>query len=152
MPRPSAPLPARLHTRRDRWVRRGRDRGSAGLELAIVTPAVFLLIALVLQVGLWYHARHVAFAIAQEGARAARSQHPSVPAAQAAGTARASDYLTRLGSTVMLDVDIDVTRNADVASVRVRATALRVLPFVSFPIDEVSTGPVERFRSSLDPV
>lgn len=128
---------------------RGRlraDRGSAGLELAIVTPAVFLLIAFVLQVGLWYHARHVAFAVAQEGARAARAQHVSVPAAQAAGQARANAYLARLGADVLLGETVAVTRTADVASVRVTGTALRVVPFLSLPIDEISEGPVERFR------
>jgi Flp pilus assembly protein TadG len=48
-----------------------RERGSVAVELAIVAPALMLLVLGVLQFGLWYHAQNVVETAALEGARAA---------------------------------------------------------------------------------
>ncbi|MFZ0322657.1 MAG: TadE family protein, partial [Actinomycetes bacterium] len=50
-----------------------RDRGSASLEVAILGPALLLLIFSIVQAGLWFYARSLALAAAQEGVTAARS-------------------------------------------------------------------------------
>ena len=54
-------------------MRRHRNqRGDATLEAVLAVPVLLLLIFMVLQFGLYYHAAHSAEAAAQEGARAAR--------------------------------------------------------------------------------
>ncbi|MGH7378229.1 MAG: TadE/TadG family type IV pilus assembly protein, partial [Candidatus Methylomirabilales bacterium] len=65
------------------------ERGTAALELALVTPALMLLVLGVLQFGLWYHAQNVVETAALEGARVAAAEDGSV----AAGMARALQVL-----------------------------------------------------------
>ena len=47
----------------------GQD-GSVSLEIAILAPALLLLVFSIVQGGLWFHARNLAQAAAQEGAAA----------------------------------------------------------------------------------
>src|SRR3569833_4288637 len=54
--------------------RRRSDRGANTLELALLTPILLLVILFVVQFALVFHARHVALAAAQAGARVAREQ------------------------------------------------------------------------------
>ena len=55
----------------------GGDRGSASLEIAILAPALLLLTFVVVQAGLWFYARNLALAAAQEGVtRRPRVQRP----------------------------------------------------------------------------
>ena len=48
------------------------ERGDETIEAVLVTPVLLLLIMVVIQFGLWYHASHVAEAAAQQGASVAR--------------------------------------------------------------------------------
>lgn len=50
------------------------DRGAAAVELAVVAPALMLLILGVLQLGLLYHGQNVLKTAAQEGARRAAAE------------------------------------------------------------------------------
>jgi Flp pilus assembly protein TadG len=128
-----------------------RDRGASTVELVLTMPALLLAVLLTVQVGQWQHAKHVALAAAQEGARAARQYN----AAAAAGGRRAEDYLTALAPTLLRDHAIGVERTATTATVRVRGRVAGVLPWPAFTVDEVSSGPVERFvpdsRGLADP-
>src|SRR3954454_16151711 len=58
---------SRLH-RRD-------ARGSLSIELVILLPALFAIMFLGVQAALFYHARTVAIAAAEEGARTAGAEH-----------------------------------------------------------------------------
>ena len=51
------------------------ERGSATIELVILLPALFAVMFLGMQAALFYHARTVAIAAAQEGARAAGGEN-----------------------------------------------------------------------------
>ncbi len=73
-----------------------RDRGSLSLELAIIFPAVMLLIFTVIQTGLWYHARSVALSAAQRGVESARVQGAGI----GQGTAVTNAFLDRAGSSI----------------------------------------------------
>jgi len=140
------------------------DRGATSLELAIVTPLLFLLIGTAVQVGLWYHARSIALSAAQEGARAARLPATSEAAADAAGTARALRYLDQLGSDVLVPGSLAVTPErgvadaraaalggiTDVVSIRVRSQVVSIVPGLALDVDQVSTVPVERFRGDQE--
>jgi Flp pilus assembly protein TadG len=123
--------------------RRG-DAGSATLQTVLVMPLLLLLITAIVQFALWYHAAHIAIAAAQEGARAARVEGGS----SESGRARAQQVLDQLGTRVLSDATITVTRDAETARVEVRATAPELIPGVRLPVHAVSAGKTERFRSS----
>lgn len=160
---PAAPPPgaARLPAARRRV---SGARGSSSLELAIVTPVLFLLIGTAVQVGLWFHARSIALSAAQEGARAARQPAASEAAADAAGLAQAQAYLAQLGSDVLVPGTVAVlpergTADAraaalggitDVVSIRVRGHVVSLVPGLALTVDQVSTVPVERFRGDQE--
>ena len=51
-----------------------RDAGSSSVELVVLFPALMALIFITVQAGLYFYARNVALAAAQEGARAAAAR------------------------------------------------------------------------------
>jgi Flp pilus assembly protein TadG len=119
------------------------ERGAATAEMVIAAPALLFLCLLVVQVGLWFHASHVASAAAQEAARAARAEQGT----QADGEQAARDLLDDLGRTLVSDVTIVVQRDAETARAVVDGYGPEVVPFVRIPVHAVSEGPVERFRA-----
>lgn len=127
---------------RTRLQRRRREAGSASVELAILFPLLLLLLLLVAQFGLWYHARHVALAAAEEGARAARVDTGTATA----GAARAERFVQDLGGFFILDLRVSAARDQDIARVEVSGQARNVVPGLRLPIRQASQGPVERFR------
>src|SRR3989440_600300 len=96
--------------------RRGQA-GSATLQTVLVMPLLLLLITLIVQFALWYHAAHIATAAAQDGARAARIEGGTA----ADGQARAQQVLEQLG--VLTGSSVTVTRDANVARVEVHGYA-----------------------------
>ena len=121
--------------------RLGRDRGSAAVELAVTMPALLLALLLIVHIGLWQHARHVAQAAAREGARVARGYDGTA----AAGRNRAEGYVGALAPRLLAGPTVTASRAATDATVRVRARVVSVLPWPRLVVDESSTGPVERF-------
>lgn len=117
------------------------DRGAASSELVVVMPLLLLLVMVSVHVGLWFHARHVVNAAAQEGARAARA----VGATDDAGHQRAAQVLDQLGGSLTA-TRVTVTRNGDVVTVRVTADAPPVVPGLTLGVAATSTSPVEAFR------
>jgi Flp pilus assembly protein TadG len=128
----------------DRIRQAGEERGSA-TETAIVFPAVLIAILLVIQFGLAFHAQHIALAVAQEGARAARLYQ----ATDADGIARANQALRALnGGGILVNPRVSVTRlGNDSVQVTVSGGVISMLPGLSLSIrPQVVRGPVERFR------
>ena len=118
-----------------------RERGSASLELVVVFPVVLLLIFGGVQGALWYHARSVAMAAAQEGARAAGAEGGNPAAGEAAATA----FLDSAGgSGVLTGPGVHVTRSATEATATVTGTAPTVLPGMRLAVDQSASVPVER--------
>ena len=102
---------------------------------------LFTLLFLGLQAGLYYHARSVAIAAAQEGAREAGSQHGS----QASGVAAAQQFLSEAGGPgVIVNTHISGSRSATTATVTVTGQSMSVLPGISIDITQSATVPVER--------
>ena len=129
-----------------RGLRQRAEAGSSTVELVIVFPLLLLCLLLVIQFAVWYHARHVALAAAEEGARAARVRTGTA----AAGQARAERFLRELGPTIVQTPRITATRGLDQARVDVWGRAQPVVPWLRLPIHEASQGPVERFRSPTE--
>ena len=69
--------------------RRQDERGSVAIQMVFLMPALFLLMFLGLQGALYYHAKQVALAAAQEGAREAGSENGT----HESGVATANGFL-----------------------------------------------------------
>jgi Flp pilus assembly protein TadG len=124
--------------------RAGADRGSAAVELVLLTPLLMVCVLVVVQLALWQHARHVLLAAAQEGARAARAQGATAED----GRVRARDYILQIGPDLVTHPTIQVDRSVDLVTVRIRGQAVNIVPGVPLQVTATSVGPVERFRTS----
>lgn len=123
--------------------RRRADTGSASVELVILFPAVLLIITALLQYGLWFHARALALAAAQEGVFAARNYH-STPNL---GAATALAFIADHGSDTLLS-PAATTSTPTLGQVQVAVTgrSLSVLPGVAgLVVSQSAAGPLEQF-------
>lgn len=120
---------------------RRSDRGSATIELLILLPALFALMFLGMQAALYHHARTVAIAAAQEGARVAGGEEGS----KAAGAAAAKTFVADAGGDdVLADATITVSRSATTATVVVKGVSLSVIPGWNPTVLQSASTPVER--------
>ncbi len=111
------------------------------IETAIIAPAVLLLIAVILQAGLWFHARDVAGHAAARGAVAASAEHADDAAGQVAATA----FLTQVGS--LRSPGVTVQRGPATVTVTVTGTSPTLVPGLPLPsITRTSTSPIERWQ------
>lgn len=124
-----------------------RDRGSATLEIAILGPALLLLVFSIAQAGMWFYARNLALAAAQEGVTSARSYSVAESGpALSAGAARARSFITRQAGDSLVSPAVTTSGSATQVRVEVTGRSLSVLPGVSgFAVRQVATGPLERF-------
>ncbi|CAN5175612.1 hypothetical protein BH11ACT1_BH11ACT1_27670 [soil metagenome] len=121
--------------------RLAEDRGSATVQIVVLMPALFLLMFTGMQAALIYHARTVAIAAAQEGARTAAAQYSSA----AAGDVAAGQFIASAGGEdVLHGVTITATRDATTASVVVTGTTMSVVPGWIPQIVQSASAPVER--------
>ena len=121
-----------------------RDAGSTTTELVLLMPVVLLLVMLIVQFGLWLHARQVATSAAQEGLVAAQVEFGSAPA----GQARATAFLDAAGG--LRDIRVDATRETTTARVSVTGTTPAVVPGLHLTVSAAAEGPIERFVSGPD--
>lgn len=108
-------------------------------QVAIVFPALLFWIMLIVQYGLWYHAKQVADTAAAEAIDAA--QTPSGTAQD--GEAAARSFLASSGN--LQGVTIDVHRDAATVVVEVRGDAPQLVPGISWSVTSRAEAPVERF-------
>ncbi|MGB8020330.1 MAG: TadE family protein [Candidatus Nanopelagicales bacterium] len=118
------------------------ERGSASLELAVVFPVVMALILLIVQAGIYWHARTLALTAAQEGLRSASVLRGS----SQAGVAHAADFLDRAGADGWLtDRRAAADRGSTSVTVTVTGRAISLVPGIAgLPVRQAATGPVER--------
>lgn len=115
------------------------ERGSTSIEMVVLLPAMFALMFLGVQGAVWYQARTIVLAAAQEGARAAAAEDGS----RAAGAAAAADFVaaSRAGLTAP---QVTAERSATTATVTVSASTVSLLPFTSPRVTQSASLPVER--------
>jgi len=147
--------------RRPGWWRRlgGRarraaacERGSSAIELAVLAPALLILVWLTIQFALYTQGRQVALAAAQIGARVARQDATTVPGWQVIAQHSAQNYYQGLGTRV-LGGTITVTATATGPSrvqVTVTGNVASILLGLPLPIHETAGGPIECFRPDLN--
>ncbi|MGW9205673.1 TadE/TadG family type IV pilus assembly protein [Embleya sp. NPDC055664] len=111
------------------------------MELVIVTPALMLVIMLIVQFAIALHAQHVAQAAASRGLAAARADNGTA----ASGQARATSTLNALGHAVLQNPRVSVTRGPDRVRVVVKGTSAAVVPGLHLGVTGIAEGPVDRF-------
>ena len=118
-----------------------RERGSSSIQMVMLMPALFSIMFLGMQGALYYHARTVAIAAAQEGARAAGSQNGTA----AGGISAASSFVSDAGGRdVLPGAHMTGGRSATIATITVTGTSLSVIPGWSPAVSQSASVPVER--------
>lgn len=144
MNRATTELPRQPRSTRGRAGLRGRsDDGSMSVEIAILFPALLLLVTAIVQYGLWFHARSVALAAAQEGAAAAASYQ----AAPDSGADRARAFLDAHAGDTLSDIEVEQSAPATgQVAVQVTGHAISLLPGIAGPsVTQSAEAPLERF-------
>jgi len=117
----------------------GPEDGLTSTELAVLMPAVLLLIMLPVQYGLWYHAKQVADAAAEQGVEAAALPGTS----EDDGEVAARDFLARAGN--LSNLVVRVSRGTETVVVEVWGDAPRLVPFATWSVASRAESPLERF-------
>lgn len=115
------------------------------MEWALLTPILILVILCVIQFAMVYHARHVALAAAQSGARVARSEVRGPW--QSNAESKAEQAVEQLGPNLLTDSGaVASTDGDDNRWVDVDGKAVKVIPFMTFHVHQRAGGPIECFR------
>lgn len=125
--------------KRDHRRARG-ERGSASAELVVLMPLLLMVLFASVQGAVYFHARTLAIAAAQEGARAAAREHGS----QAAGTSAAAAFLTATAGDSLTGITITGSRTASAATITVRGSSLTLIPGWTPTVEHSASLPVER--------
>ena len=124
--------------------RRPDERGSVTIQMVVLMPTLFLVMFLGVQGALYYHAREVALAAAQEGAREAGSEAGT----RESGVATANTFLRDAGgSEVMTSTSVSGSRTATTATVTVTGKSLSVIPGWHVRVTQSASAPVERLTA-----
>jgi Flp pilus assembly protein TadG len=116
----------------------------------MLTPLLFFLIFATVQFAMYFFARHVAIAAAQEGARVARAEAAD-PAEDWSGDAqlKANAWIGNLAPSLLEGSGVRTTSSQGggdwTVSVTVTARVPSLFPWAKFSVTETSAGPVERF-------
>ncbi len=115
------------------------DSGMTTSQVAILFPAVLVWLMLIVQYGLWWHAKQVANAAAAEAVDVA--QLPGGTAAD--GEAAAHGFLDQSGNLTAVTVIVD--RTPTIVTAEVGGRAPRLVPGFDWSVTARSQGAVERF-------
>ena len=129
------------------WIRACRvklreDRGDA-LQVAVLVPVLMFAVFAVFQGAFWFHAKGIALAAAEQGARAASAQNGSTGEGRASAT---SIIQEAGGEKTIINANINAGRSANRATVTVTGRSISLLPGVpGLPVSQTASYPVERF-------
>lgn len=115
------------------------ERGSATVELVILLPALFAVLFLGMQAALYYHARTVAMAASQEGARALASEQGK----EFDGTSAAAKFISDAGGGALTGARTTADRSGTTATVTVSGFSLSVIPGWQPPVEQSASMPIE---------
>ena len=119
-------------------------RGEAGIastEVAIVMPAVLVLIMLIFQVGLFWHVKQAADVAAEEAVESAQL----AAASEADGLAGANSILGQAGNLQNVVVTVDRDIGTGLVTVTVSGEAPAIVPFGNWRVEAQAQGSIERF-------
>ena len=127
-------------SRSSRWPMRD-ERGSSSIEMVIALPLVLAVLFLAVQAGMWFHARSIALASAQSGARTSAMLNSSLEA----GLSSARSFAADVGGTTLTGVTVTGDRTATTTTVTVTGHSVRLVPFMDVTVSQSATLPVERY-------
>ncbi|WP_236757576.1 TadE/TadG family type IV pilus assembly protein [Aeromicrobium sp. PE09-221] len=114
------------------------------IQLVILLPALFAVMFLGMQAALFYHARTVAIAAAQEGAKAAGGENGK----ESDGVQAAAAFIADAGGDgVLTGATTTANRTGTTATVVVQGHSLSVIPGWSPVVRQVASVPVERLTA-----
>jgi Flp pilus assembly protein TadG len=116
----------------------------SSLEWALLTPFLITFILSVVQFAMVYHARHVALAAAQSGARVARADTSS--GWQAKAESQAETSVDQVGPGLLTDSKATASGNRNYRYVDVTGKAVALVPGMNFTVHQRAGGPIECFR------
>ena len=117
------------------------ERGSSSVEMVIALPIVLTVLFLAVQAGTWFHARSIALASAQSGARTSAMLNSSLEA----GLSSARSFAADVGGTTLTGVTVTGDRTATTTTVTVTGHSVRLVPFMDVTVSQSATLPVERY-------
>ena len=127
-------------SRSSQWLMRG-ERGSSSVEMVIALPLVLTVLFLAVQAGTWFHARSIALASAQSGARTSAMLNSSLEA----GLSSARSFAADVGGTTLTGVTVTGDRTATSTTVTVTGHSVRLVPFMDVTVSQSATLPLERY-------
>ena len=117
------------------------DRGAAATEVAIAMPLLLMLVLASVHLALWFHARQIVTAAAQEAARSARAYD----AVDSDGYTRAEQILTDLGTRSVTGPTVVISRGGGTVTVTVTGHSPVVIPGLVLDVSATSRSPIEEF-------
>lgn len=120
---------------------RDRERGDGPVSAALLAPTILMVVFLVIQAGLWGHARNVAIAAAQVGALSARGA-----SAQTSAEAAVRGYLGEVGAGLR-GVEVSASQGSRI-QVTVQAISPSLVPGVQLPVTGTASAPADRLTSA----
>ena len=112
--------------------------------MAIVIPALMLILVTLIQCALWAHAAQIVQLAASEGDRTARS----LEGGPSQGVIQARTILRQSGSDLASSRASVTVMSGDEVRFTVTGAAVSLLPGISLPVSAVDVGPMQEFRSS----
>lgn len=137
-------------TRRDANCRRESERGVSAIEFVLLTPLLFFLIFATVQFALYFFARHVAIAAAQEADRVAREERAHAGEDWSGdAVAKANGWINQLAPSLLAGSGVHTAESGPVGgdgwTVSVTVTVPPLLSWGGVTVTETSSGPVEQF-------
>lgn len=125
------------------------DRGTSAIELAFLAPALLMATLLIVQTAVWFHARQVAQAAVEKGARETRAYQGT----QAKGEAATLAAFNNLQGARVTDgaPNVSAKVGGDNAEVTLTTSSAKVIPFWGWPISVKAGGPIEKFQPPAGP-
>lgn len=136
----------RCHGKQARDSREDVDAGAAQIEFVLLAPFVVLTLSIMpIELGMWWHTRHMMVAAAHEGARSAAEFGKTPAAAQRDGQTAVTNFV---GNNRSVDINtVVINRGAEEVRVRIDGRVESVVPGITWNRTVEVTAPVERFVS-----
>lgn len=126
--------------------RLGDEAGVTSTEVAVIMPALIIVIMMVFQIGMFWHAKQSADVAAEEAVEAAQI----ATATEADGYSGAATILGQAGNLRDAAVIVDRDEVAGTVTVVITGRAPSIIPFGSWGITAQAQGSIERFISAAD--
>ncbi len=110
-------------------------------EVAVIMPALIIVIMMVFQVGMFWHAKQAADVAAEEAVEAAQV----ATATEADGYSGAASILGQAGNLRNASVTVNRDEAAGTVTVTITGNAPAIIPFGSWGVTSQAQGSIEQF-------